>query len=420
MFKKETWPNGLRTIYVPMKNTKTVTVLVLVGVGSRYETKDTNGLSHFLEHMCFKGTTKRPDRRQIVGGLDAIGAEYNAFTDKEYTGYYVKTDNKHVELAVDVVSDIFLNSTVPAAEIEKERGVIIGEIDMYEDMPMRKVGDVFEKLLYPNHPVGWSIAGVKKVIRSLKRDDFINYRQRYYRAGNTVVIVAGNISLAKARQLVKKYFTGIKQGRAAKPLPIREQQKKPALKINYKKTDQTHFILGSRAFDTFDKRRWPLGLLGVILGGNSSSRLFTKMREELGLGYYIRASSGLSTDHGTFDVSTGVDNRRVEEAVSAVVEELVRAKKDGVSEKELKDAKEFVRGSTIMGLESSDELASFYGSQELITRKILTDEEKFRMLDKVTASDVKRVASDVFQSRKLNLALIGPVKNSRGLLKLLK
>ncbi len=419
-YKKEKGPNGLTAIYVPMKNTKTVAIMVLVGVGSRYETKEINGLSHFLEHMVFKGTAKRPTSLDITQELDAVGAEYNAFTDKEVTGYHVKVDSSHAELAMDVVSDIFLHSTIPAEEIEKERGVILGEIDMYEDDPRRKIWDLFEAFIYPNHPVGWDIAGPKSVIKRLKRDEFIKYRERFYKAGNTVVVVAGNIALDKARRLVKDYLNDIPSGRAGKPLPLKEYQARPQLKIHFKKTDQTHIIIGARAFHSADPRRWPLMLGSVILGGNMSSWLFKRIRDELGLGYYIRAGSSLATDHGYFSVWMGVHNHRAPEAVGAVIEELGRLKKTSVSDAELKKAREYIKGGTLIGLESSDELAAFYGFQQLLERKILTPEQKFSMINKVTRGDIKKVAQGVLRSNKLNLALIGPHRNDRPLKKLLK
>ena len=417
---KETWPNGLRAIYVPMKGTQTVTILVLVGTGSRYETKNINGISHFLEHMFFKGTKKRPGKSDIAHELDAVGAAYNAFTDKELTGYWVKTDSKHTDLAFDVVSDIFLNSTIPAEEIEKERGVIIGEIDMYEDTPTRKVGDLFEELLYGDQPAGWDIAGRKEVIRSLKREDFIDYLSKHYKSENVVICIAGNITLAKAKSKVKKYFKTITKGKSEKPAPCKESQSSPEIKLSYKKTDQTHIIIGTRAYNLFDPRRWALGLLGTILGGGMSSRLFIRIRDELGLGYYIRAGSSLSTDHGYFEVSAGVDTKRVYEAVEAIMAELRKVRKDGITEKELRKAKDFIRGGTLLSLESSDEMASFFGLQELMMNEILTVEQKFSMMEKVKAEDIKAVANDIFQNNKLNLAIISPLKDKTGFEKILK
>ncbi|MDP3764424.1 MAG: pitrilysin family protein [bacterium] len=419
-FIKDVWPNGLRAIYVPMQGTQTLTLLVLAGTGSRYETKDINGISHFLEHMFFKGTTKRPGKSDIAHELDAVGAAYNAFTDKELTGYWVKVDSKHSDLAFDVVSDIFLNSKIPQEEIEKERGVIIGEIDMYEDTPTRKVGDLFEELLYGDQPAGWDIAGRKEVIRSINRQHFIDYMAKHYRSKGVVVVVAGNITAEDAKTKVQKYFSAVKEGDVPKPLPCVESQDAPQIKVFYKDTDQCHLILGVRAYNMFDPRRWALGLLATILGGGMSSRLFIRIRDELGLGYYIRASSTLSLDHGYFEVSSGVDTTRVYEAVEAIMAELKKVKANGVEEKELQKAKDFIRGGTLLGLEASDDLASFFGLQEVLTNDILTVEQKFSMMDKVTLADVKNVAEDIFQNKNLNLAVIGPLKDKTGFEGILK
>ena len=405
---------------MPMTSTQTLTILVLVGIGSRYETKDINGISHFLEHMFFKGTAKRPGKSDIAHELDAVGAAYNAFTDKELTGYWVKVDARHGDLAFDVVSDIFLNSTIPAEEIEKERGVIIGEIDMYEDTPMRKIGDLFEELLYGDQPAGWDIAGRKEVIRSLTRQNFLDYLDKHYKSQNVTVAVAGHIGLDEAKAKVQKYFGGVREGQTEKPLACVESQSGPQVKVTYKDTDQCHLILGARAYDIFDPRRWALGLLATILGGGMSSRLFIRIRDELGLGYYIRAASALSSDHGYFEVSSGVDTKRIHEAVEAIMEELRKARRDGVTEKELQKAKDFIKGGTLISLESSDEVASFFGLQEVLTRDILTVEQKFSMMDKVTSDDVKKVAEDIFQNKNLNLAVIGPLKDKEGFEKVLK
>jgi predicted Zn-dependent peptidase len=248
----------------------------------------------------------------------------------------------------------------------------------------------------------------------------VDYLAKYYKSKNVVVAVAGNIALADAKAKVKKYFKTIASGAVPKPLACKEIQANPKIKLSYKDTDQAHLVLGVRAYDLFDKRRWPLALLATILGGSMSSRLFIKIRDELGLGYYIRASASLSTDHGYFDVSAGVDKNRLEEAVTAVMAELRKVKKEGVTESEFKKAKDYIKGTTLLGLESSDEVASFFGLQEVVTRQILTLEEKFSMIDKVKIGDLKKVAEDIFQNSKVNLAIIGPVKDEKPFLKLLK
>lgn len=420
MFQKFTLKNGLRAIAIPLKNSQAVTVLALVGTGSKYETKSINGISHFLEHMFFKGTKKRPNTLDIAEELDKVGGEYNAFTGKEYTGYWAKVDFRHLDLALDVVSDIFLNSKLDAKEISREKGVIIEEINMYLDMPMRYVGDLWEKLLYGNQPAGWNIAGEKEIVANLKREDFVKYMRGHYTSKNTVVIVAGQINENDILSKIKKYFSGTKIAKAPRKKPVHEKQKNPSCLIHYKKTDQTHFCLGVRTYDVFHKDKYVLGLLAVILGGNMSSRLFISVRERQGLAYYIKTEDQAYTDSGYLVTQAGVDNSKAEKAVQVILEEYKKIAQKGVGASELKKAKDYIKGSAILNLEASDDWASFVGTQEIITGKVLTLEEKFVKIDAVTEEDIKRVAKDMFMPEKLNLALIGPFKDKRKFEKLLK
>src|SRR3989344_2651721 len=288
-FKKTVLDNGLRVITAPQPDNPAVTILVLVEAGSEYETKEINGLSHFLEHLCFKGTKKRPKAIDIAGELDGIGAFYNAFTSQEFTGYFAKAQAKHFGKILDVVSDIYLNSVFDPAEIDKERGVIIEEINMYEDLPMARVYYLFLELLYGDQPAGWNIVGEKGIIKTLKRDAFIKYREKHYLAGKTIVIVAGAINEANAIEKIKNAFTGMAAGAKVKKLKPRESQEKPELLVKYKESDQTHLILGVRGYDVFDKRRFAAEVITDLLGGGMSSRLFQKIREEMGAAYYINA-----------------------------------------------------------------------------------------------------------------------------------
>ena len=407
MYKKQTFSNGLRLVTVPMKGTKAVTVLVLVGTGSKYEDKKNNGISHFLEHMFFKGTKKRPNTLAIAETLDKVGGEYNAFTDKECTGYWAKVDAKHLNLALDWVSDIFLNSKLEPKEIEKEKGVIIEEINMYLDTPIKYIDDLWEELLYGDQPAGWSVIGDKKIVAKMRRKVFADYLKEHYLAKNVVIVIAGNIGKAK----VKNYFKDIKIGKPRAKQKTIENQEKPRVSVYYKKTDQTHLYLGTRAYDIFDDRKYALGLLSVILGGNMSSRLWISVREKEGLAYYIRTSAQAYTDSGYLATRAGVDNKRVEKAIRLILKEYKRITQEKISVMELKKAKDYIKGSTILDLESSDAIASFFGGQEILTGKILTPEEKFAKIDSVTVDDIKKVAQDIFRPEKLNLALIGPFKN---------
>jgi predicted Zn-dependent peptidase len=411
-FEFFTFPNGLRLITVPMDaNTKSVTVLVMVATGSRYETPEINGISHFLEHMMFKGTTKRPGKMDISKELDSIGAEYNAFTSKEYTGYYAKCSNDKIDIAMDVISDIFQNSTFDEKEIEIEKGVITEEINMYYDLPSRYIGDFFEDKLYENQPLGYETQGKKEVIKTFKRDDFVKYFNSHYFDKNTVVAVAGNIDSQEAKKKVEKYFANIRDNSA--PLEFVktvEKQDKPRINALYKQTDQTHFILGFRAFDYFNAKRYPLSVMSLILSGGMSSRLFDEFREKRGLAYYVRASADLYADAGYFGIAAGVDNARFPLALQVALEQCKRLVNEPVSTEELQKVKDYSRGKVAIGLESSDDFASFYADQELLKREMKTPEEQLELTQKITADDIQKIAKEIFQPEKLNLAFIGQTK----------
>jgi len=420
-YQKHTFKNGLRLITVPMKGTKAVTVLVLVGAGSKYEDKKNNGISHFLEHMFFKGTKKRPNTLAIAETLDRVGGEYNAFTGKEYTGYYAKLDSKYLDLAIDWVSDIFLNSKLEKEEIQREKGVIIEEVNMYLDTPIKYIEDLWEKLLYGNQPAGWSIAGDKKIIAKATRNQFLNYLKERYLAKNVIIVVAGNIGEIKnSKSKVKSYFQNIKTGKPKSKKRVIEKQNQPETLIHYKKTDQTHLYLGVRSYDIFDPRKYALSLLAVILGGNMSSRLWISVRERHGLAYYIKTSAHAYTDSGYLVSRAGVDNQRVAKAIRLILAEYKKITQEKISIMELRKAKDYIKGSTVLDLESSDAVASFFGGQEILTNRILTPEEKFAKIEAVTTEDIQKVAQDIFKPEKLNLALIGPFRDKKKFEKLLK
>lgn len=419
-YKKTTLKNGLRIITAPMQDTNTATVVVMVGVGSRFETEKEAGLSHFIEHMLFKGTERRPNTLAIAEELDSIGGEFNAFTSKDRTGYYAKTDAKHIEIALDVVSDMYLNSKMEAVEIEKEKGTILQELNMYEDNPMRTVGDLFEQLLYPKNFLGRDIIGYKKTIESFKRKNFLDYMHRFYVANDTTICIAGKFDEKKILTLVKKYFLQMAIGEKPQFKKVVEAQKKPEVKIKFKKTDQTHFILGTRAYHENHADRFVLSLLSIILGGNMSSRLFIEVRERRGLAYYIRTGTDSFDECGYLATQAGVEHKNLEEAVRVMLQEYKKIATEKVSEKELQRAKNYIKGKSVMGLESSDEVAMFFIDQEVKRQKVMTVTEIFAKIDKVTVSDILRVAADIFKEGSLNLAIIGPHKDSKKLQNLLK
>lgn len=412
-YKKNVLENGLTVITVPMPDSFSATALVLVETGSKYETKEKNGISHFLEHMCFKGTKKRPHAIDISKELDGVGAQYNAFTSQEYTGYWAKANYRKLAKIFDVVSDIYLNPVFDEREIEKEKGVIVEEINMYEDAPARHIQDIFMTLLYGDQPAGWNIAGEKKTVVKFTKEDFMSYRALHYVPRATTVVIAGRFNEKEVMSMVQKRFAKTPAGHKGTKPRVMEKQSSPQVLVEYKKTDQTHLVLGVRSYGITHKKSATLSVMASILGGGMSSRLFQKLREEMGVGYYVRATNDAYTDHGVFQVSAGVDTKRVFEVVEAVLGELRRLRDDLVPADELQKVKDHMEGGIYLGLEGSDSRAEFYGSQEILKHKTETPSEIIAKLRAVSAQDVRRVARDIFKDNILNLAVIGPFKDKK-------
>ncbi len=420
MFKKITLKNGLRIIAVPQKDIQAATILILVGTGSKYESKEIKGISHFLEHLYFKGTKKRPSSLIVAETLDKLGGHYNAFTSEEYTGYYAKVSAPHFSTAVDWVSDIYLNSLLPEKEIEKERNVIIEEINMYLDTPMLYIGELWKSLLYGDQPAGWDVAGTKETVSKITRKQILDYMKSQYVASNTIVCIAGNFSSARSLNQVKKCFANINTNQPRNKAAVIEKQEKPQLAIFPKQTDQTHLALGVRAFNVFHPQRFTLNVLGIILGGMMSSRLFVEIREKMGLAYYIKTEIETDPDSGYLVTKAGIDNRRIDKAVSVILREYKKICQKKIDSKELKKAKENFKGRLALYLESSDAKASFYANQELLEKRILSLEEISKEVDRISQNDIIKVAKDIFRPDRLNLALIGPFKDKTRFSKLLK
>jgi predicted Zn-dependent peptidase len=418
MFKKTTLKNGLRIITVPSKSTQTVTVLVLVGTGSKYEKEEEKGISHFLEHMYFKGTKKRPSSLEIAETLDKVGGIYNAFTSQEYTGYFAKVSREHFDLALDWVSDIFLNSTLPEKEIEKERGVIIEEINMRKDHPMEHVQILWQKLLYGDQPAGWDIAGEVDTVKKISRNDLIEYRRSQYVASNTIVCLAGNFNEREGIEKVKKFFSKIKIGKSREKPKVIEKQERPEILFEKRETDQTHICLGVRGINLSDERRYAQEILGLILGGMMSSRLFERIRTKLGIAYYIETDVFSDPDTGYLVTRAGLNNEKLEEGVLEILKEYRKIKREGVSKSELKKAKDCLKGKMNILLESSDAKASFFATQEILEKRILTPDQIFKKIDKVSQNDILKLAREIFRPEKLNLALIGPKEVKREILRI--
>jgi len=421
-FNKKVLANGLRILTIPMPAIESATVLVLVGAGSRHETKKNNGIAHFLEHMAFKGTQKRPTALEISSLIDGMGGEFNAFTSKETVGYYIKSAKNRIETSIDLLSDMLLNSKLEPAEINKERGVIMEEINMYEDMPARKLGDIYEQLLYGDTPMGWDIAGEKENINAITREDFLAYMGELYSASNMTIVVAGGIDEVHTVSLIEKYFSPMQQFTTKTYEHLTESQTKPAVLIKEKQTEQIHVALGVRTVPISSTKRYPLSVLSAILGGGMSSRLFHEVREKRGLAYYVRSSSEEYADVGTLVSTAGIDPKRVLEAIEVMVAEYSKVSqgKMDLTDEELTKAKEFLKGHLVLDLEDSRSVAGFYAHQELLEEVIENPNDVIKQIDNVSKEEIEAVGKEFFINSTLNLALIGNFNDRQKLEALLK
>lgn len=406
MYKTQILNNGVRIVTLPMSGTKTFSILVMVKTGSRYEVKSNSGISHFIEHMFFKGTKKRPTTLDISSSLDKIGGEFNAFTSKEYTGYYAKVDGHFAHKAIDVIGDMMLNAKFEAQEIERERGVILEEINMYQNNPLIHIDDLFEECVYGDNPAGWDTIGTKKNIQSLKRKDFMDYLKTQYRGNNVVVGLAGNFNDADIN-FVKKIFNQLPSGEGREEFQYKGKQINPRIKIKNQKTQQVNLSLGFRAHSYNHVDFYAIKLLGVILGGSMSSRLFISVRERKGLAYQVHTQVESYADSGYLTTNIGTSPDKVEEAIKITMSEYKKIRKFKVGVDELKKAKDYIKGKTIIQLESSDNFNVWTLKQELLYAHTLTIEQFFKKLDNVTVDDIKRISLDIIQPKNLNLAVIG-------------
>ncbi len=408
-YKVNILSNKIPLITVPIKGAPTATALVILKAGSKYETRENNGLSHFLEHMFFKGTAKRPSTLALSSELDSLGGEYNAFTAKEFTGYWVKVAAPKLPEALDIVSDMLLNSKILPEEIEREKGVIIEELNMYEDNPMMHVEDVFESCLYGDTPAGWETIGTKKNISGFKQADFMKYLETQYGARSMYVVLVGGIK-AEAKKAAMKMFSKFKANKWQDKLAVKENQKSPQMKIVYKKTDQVNLSLGVRSFPIGHPDEFKVKLLSIILGGSMSSRLFINLRERNGLAYYVRTMNENYTDSGYLTTQAGVPIAKTEAAIKIILAEYKKLTVELVGAKELKRAKDLLQGKSLLQMEATDNLATWYARQAVLRKKMLTPGEFLKQINKVTANDLRIVAKRIFVSRNLNLAVIGKVK----------
>jgi predicted Zn-dependent peptidase len=420
VYERTTLDNGLRLLTAAMPQVASTTCFVFLGAGSRYETAETNGIAHFAEHMFFKGTERRPTARDIGVAIDGIGGEFNAFTGKEYTGYYVKCASEHRVIALDVLTDMLRHSKFEEDEIEREKGVIVEEMNMYFDTPRDFIGGVYDRLLYGDQPLGWDIIGRKETVGSATRETFLDYIDRWYKPSRMVVGIAGRLD-DEARAQVERLLGDLEPADAPAPPALEPlpNGSGPHVKLHTKQSDQAHLILGVPSRPVAHPDRYILQVLATVLGGGMSSRLFTEVRERRGLAYYVHAINHSYTDAGSLHTQAGVDIERIDEAVTTVVNELRRIADEEVPADELDKAKNFAKGRFVLQLENPQGLILFGLRREVLEGAAVEPDEVLQEIDAITAADVQRVAQEVLGGSALRLALIGPFEDAERFEKLL-
>jgi predicted Zn-dependent peptidase len=407
-FEREILPNGLRLLTAPIPTSQSVACFVMLAAGSRYETAETNGIAHFAEHMFFKGTERRPTARDIGSEIDGIGGEFNAFTGKEYTGYYVRCAAEHRRLALDVLVDMIRHSKFEPEEIDREKGVIVEEMNMYFDTPRDYIGGVYDSLLYGDQPLGWDIIGRKETVRAATRESFTDYIGQWYKPERMVVGFGGQLD-DNVREDVLELLGDFEPSSTGSAPPVEVVANGQArVKLHTKESDQAHLTLGVRSYPLVHPDRYALQVLATVLGTGMSSRLFTEVRERRGLAYYVFATNHSYTDAGSLYSQAGVDISRIDEAVSTIVGELKRIADEAVPSDELEKAKNVAKGRFVLQLESPHALIMFGLRREVLEDGATEPEEVLAGIEAVTAADVQRVAQDVIGAHGLNLALIGP------------
>jgi predicted Zn-dependent peptidase len=377
----------------------------MYAAGSRYETAEASGIAHFAEHMFFKGTERRPTARAISTEIDSIGGEFNAFTGKEATAYFVKCAADSRDVALDVLADMLRHSRFDADEIEREKGVIVEEMNMYLDTPRSYVGSVYERLLYGDQPLGWDIIGNKETVRSATRETFTTFMDRWYRPERTIIGLGGRLGDGLHTRL-EELFGDAAPGETGAPEPASISEN-GIVTVHHKQSDQAHLVLGARGYPTGHPDRYVAQLVATVLGGGMSSRLFTEVRERRGLAYYCYAASGTYADAGALSAQAGVDINRIDDAVSTIAEQLRAMAAEPVPAEELEKARNFAKGRFVLGLESPHGTIMFGVRRTALEGSPREPEEVLAGLDAVTVEDVQRVAQDILGGR-LYLAAIGP------------
>ncbi len=414
MVQKTTLDNGLRILTSPMPHTRSVSIGFFIGVGSRYESDEQSGVSHFIEHMLFKGTEKRPVARDIAVAIEGIGGIFNAGTGTESSLYWIKVAQPHLDIAIDVLVDMLRHSKFDPAELDRERRVIIEEINLTLDTPAGLVHLLINDLIWPKHPLGRDVAGSKESLSALGREDLLAYLNRHYQPSNTVVSVAGNV---EHEAVVGKMVACLDDWATSDPpsyRPAEDNQTDVRLRIHRKETEQSHLCLSVPGIRRDHPDRFKLRMLNTVLGEGMSSRLFTEIREKRGLAYSIYSYFSAMHDTGAVGVYAGVDPGRIEDAIKAILGEWDRLRQESVPADELTKAKEFVKGRLLLQMEDSFSVAAWVGRQEVLSPEVLTVDEVVQAVEAVTAADIQRVAQNLFQGEKLNLAVVGPFEDGEG------
>ena len=407
-FERTTLSNGTRVLTAGMPHAQSVSCFLMYAAGSRYERREESGIAHFAEHMFFKGTERRPTARDIATEIDAIGGEFNAFTGKENTTYYVKCAAEHRDVALDVLVDMLRNSKFEADEIEREKGVIIEEMNMYFDTPRDFISGVYEELLYGDQPLGWDIIGRKETIHAATQDTFRSYIDHWYKPTRMVVGIGGNLGDG-LHERIAELLGDLASGETGEPAPIALGTNGNAgVRVHTKASDQAHICLGVHSYPLQHPDRYILQVLSTVLGGGMSSRLFTEVRERRGLAYYVYGLNHSYTDAGSLYAQAGVDINRIDDAVSTVATELRKIAEERVPDDELTKAKSFAKGRFVLQLETSQGLIMFGLRREVLESRTVDPKEILAEIDKVTADDVQRVAREVIEQRGFQLAVIGP------------
>jgi predicted Zn-dependent peptidase len=413
VFQRHQLDNGLRVVTADMPQVQSVTCMIMLAAGSRYETPDTNGIAHFAEHMFFKGTEQRPTARVIGMEVDSLGGEFNAFTSKEYTGYYIKCAADYRDRALDVLVDMLRHSKFETDEIEREKGVIVEEMNMYFDTPRDFIGGLYDQLLYGDQPLGWDVIGRKETVRAAQRETFLDYVGRWYKPERMVVGVGGRLE-GDVLATVERLLGDLRPEETGAPPPVEIRDGDGArVTIHKKESDQAHLALGVRSYPFVHPDRYALQLLTTILGTGMSSRLFTEVRERRGLAYYVFAHNNSYTDAGSLYSQAGVDITRADEAVETIAREFHRIAEERVPEEELEKARALAKGRFVLRLENPQGMTMFGLSREVLEGHAVEPDEVLAGLDAVTAEDVQRVAQDVIGSNGINLALIGPFEDDK-------